>query len=264
MDIPFVMLVLYMAIATVIFIIGLIMGLKKINGAPLVTVFSGLMMFALVVLITNVEVDYIEAIEYNATYVMDVTTGTSNVPFSTTVLGIAEKLDTSSSLLYNKQISCISIDLSKSGSPTGNVIIGILDGNNNVVKQFGTVSASDVSTAQRTHTRCLPNHDYWIITLYDRIGAKHDTSTGTDFFRVYVTATNDFDKTNSYRTSYSSGNWVDTTTTDIRMKLISDDVNIIGKPVKYAFNQNDIFPFTIVLTAFYIFTGVIIQLVKWD
>lgn len=264
MDLPFNILLLYMGFATVIFLVGLVMGIKRITGSPFVCVFAGLMIFASIVMVENVEVDYVEALDYTLSYPMNVTTGTGNLGFSTANLVIAERPASSTSALLNKPITCIQLAMSKGGSPTGDVIFGIFDNDGKTIKQFGTITASTINTSQRNYIVCLPNHDYWTISMYDHIGAKHLTSDAVNFVRIHLdTTANTFDGTNSVRTTYITNTWTDSTTQDLRMVLIHDDVNVKGEPVDYAFNQENVFPFTIVLTVFYIFTGVIIQMQQW-
>lgn len=58
MDIPFVIFALYTAIALIIGIIGIIMGIKRIAGAPFITVIAGFMFLLQVIFIDNIEIDY--------------------------------------------------------------------------------------------------------------------------------------------------------------------------------------------------------------
>lgn len=263
-DVPYDMLVLYLTLAFGIGLLGIVLGLKKIAGSPFITIMAGILVLGLLVLVENVEIDYVEAIDYTLNYPMNVTTGTSNVPFTSAATGIAQHIVNTNSLLYDKKISCIIISMSKALSPTGNVIIGILDDDNQVVKQFGSISANTISTTQHSYAFCLPNHDYYILSLYDRIGAKHTTSTGTDFVRVHVDTANPFDGTNSVRAVYT-GNWADTTTNDLRMVLIDDNANIIGKPVlKPFYASNELWVYMVFISALFIFIGVSLQIQKWS
>lgn len=58
MDIPFNILVLFLGIAFGIGLLGIAMGLKKIAGAPVITVFAGILIIGLLALTDNIIVEY--------------------------------------------------------------------------------------------------------------------------------------------------------------------------------------------------------------
>lgn len=245
-------------------VFGIILGIKKTVGSPFITIFSGLMIFALLVLIDNIIIDYVEDIEYSVSHPMNVITSDGNVVFSTTVTGIAERPANINSVLVNKKISCIEVNMFRTNNPTDNVMIGIQDDDNRIIKLFGNITASSINTASRSYQVCLPNHDYWIIAYNDRVGVKHLGSSGTNTITVNRIDGNPFDGTNSVRSTYTSGLWSDTTNQDLRMKLTSDNANIIGKEVFYDFNDTDAWAFLVFMSALFIFIGIILQFQKWS
>lgn len=268
MQLPFEVLVLYIGIVTVVFLVGVIMGIRKIAGAPFFCVVSGIMLFGIfAVPNTTLQVPsnlYNETINYSNSFPMNVTTSASTVTFSTTTTGLAERPVNVLSQLANKKINCIEVNLLKTGSPTDNVMIGILDNDNRMIKLFGNITASSLNTISRSYQVCLSSHDYWIIAYNDYVGVKHTTSSGGNTVSVSTDATNPFDGTNSVRATYTSGAWSDTAGTDLRMKLTSEELQIVKTPRPYTLQDNDEWVFLIVLSIFYIMIGVILQIQKWS
>src|SRR5438093_399929 len=163
--IPFNILVMYYAIALTIGILGIVLGIKKTNGSPMMMIFAGIMIFALTVLITNITVDYRDNITYTLDYPMNVTSGSSAISLNNINAGVSEHAININSVLYNKQITCIRVDLAKTGVPTGSFTVGILGDDLQIVKVFGTQTANSLITLQRSYMFCLPNHDYWTLSL---------------------------------------------------------------------------------------------------
>lgn len=261
-DIPFNVLAMYIAISMSIGIIGIIMSIKKIAGAPFITIFAGIMVFALVVMIDNIEVDYIEIPEYTVSHPMNVTTSDSSVAFSSTILAQSERPANVNSALVGKKISCIEINMLRTGSPTDNVMVGILDNDGRIVKLFGNITASTINTGTRAYQVCLSNHDYWIIAYNDYIGARHTGSSGANNIAISTSNANPFDSTNSVRSSYT-GSWTDVSTSDLRMKLTNDNAGITSKAVLHNFNDTETWAFMIFLSAIFMIIGAMEQIRQW-
>lgn len=66
-DMPFTILVLFMGFASFIGVIGIILGFKKIGGAPMFPVFAGILIFVLVVETQTIDVGYSDAQPSNTT-----------------------------------------------------------------------------------------------------------------------------------------------------------------------------------------------------
>src|SRR2546422_6508190 len=132
---------------------------------------------------------------------MNVTSGSVAALLEGTNSGVSEHALNINSALYNKQITCIRVDLAKTGVPAGSFTVGILGDDLQIVKVFGTQTASSLITLQRSYMYCLPSHDYWTLSLYDRVGVFYNTGTATDFMTVYVDSSSDnvFDGSNSKR-----------------------------------------------------------------
>lgn len=263
MDIPISILYLYIGISMTIGILGITLGLKKIAGSPFITIFAGIMLFGMIALIENVEVDYVEAIDNQLIYQMDQNVQTGTNSFSTTTTIRAQTISTKQSVLFNKEISCIDVSLAKGGSPTGNVEFAIFDGQDSKVKSFGNITASILVSSSQFYKKCLPNHDYYILSEEDRIGIKHTTSDGTNFVTIGVNTGNPFDGTNSHKSAFTSNSWTDSTTEDHVIRLYYDESNIIGKPVLHPLFQTDTWVFMSVLSFFFTYIGVMLQIRDW-
>jgi hypothetical protein len=253
---------MYTAVALFIGTLGIALSFKKMAGSPLIVVFSAIMFWGAIALVNNIDVSYVDDVQYSLSYPMNVTTGTTVSALSTTDTGKAEHPVNTNSLLYNTKISCILIDISKTGAPTGLATIGIFDVAGSTVKSFGTIDATLITTSQKTYTFCLPNHDYWIISSKDYIGLRH-TGTAGNVLNLYRDTTNVYDSTNSVLTTFTSGTWTDSSALDVRMILTSDNSNVYGKSVPYDLNDNDFYVFFIMLGGFFMFIGVIIQMRDW-
>lgn len=263
---PFELFLTAIGISTLIGLIGIIMGLKKIDGAPIVTIFAGIILFGLIASappITNIGGNSTETIRYSVSHPMNVTTSDNSVAFSATVTAQAERPANVNSLLVNAHISCIEVNMLRTGSPTDNVMIGIGDNDARVVKLFGNITASTINTASRSYQVCLGNHDYWILAYNDYIIIKHTGSSGANNIAVNNLTTNPFDGTNSVRSTYTSGLWGDSTTQDLRMKLTSEDMAILDVAQPYTITDNNIWIYLIAGASFWILLGVIIFVQKW-
>src|SRR5881397_2379436 len=115
--IPFQILVLYIGIALTIGILGIVLGIRKTGGSPMMMIFAGIMIFALIVLVTNITVDYRDSFSYTLDYPMNVTSGSVAALLEGTNSGVSEHALNINSALYNKQITCIRVDLAKTGVP---------------------------------------------------------------------------------------------------------------------------------------------------
>lgn len=268
-DIPFNLLVLFIGMSMTIGLLGIYLGLRKIAGAPFLTVFAGIMMFAIFVMTNNVSIGHTEAIEYTVTHPMNVTTSTTSEAFSSTITAQAERPINVLSVLVNKQISCIEINMLRTGSPTDNVMIGIGDNDARMIKLFGNITASTINTGTRSYQVCLPNHDYWTLAYNDYIMIKHTGSAPSNFISISSDAGNPFDSNNSGKSKYTSGTWSDTAGHDLRMKLTSDNANIIDNPINYQFGLTsspapELTAYLIVFAVLFVFLGVMIQIQKWS
>ncbi len=133
---------------------------------------------------------------------------------------------TSSSVLVGKQIDTITVQLKKSGSPTGNATIGVFNTDLTVKKVFASINMSTLTTSYKNYTFTLPTLvQPYKIQAGDRIGIKFAGGDSTNFVAI-MTDQNDadpFDGTNSYHTYYTTA-WNNFQTKDLYMTLKLTDI----------------------------------------
>lgn len=222
---------------------GISIGLVVLSFAmkprvPVFAVVAGGVLIILIPLIDNVIVDYVEAVDYQIDYKMNTTIANTMSAYSATTTIRAEKVNNADSILFQQPISCFAMIIEKSGSPTGNVEYGIFDSTGMLVKSFGSVVANSLPTTGTFVKICLPNHDYYLPTQFDRIGARHTTSTGTDFVRAGIATVTTFDGANSIRSTLVSGAWTDTTADDMAMIIYNDKAQVVEEPVEYSLGDS--------------------------
>ena len=156
-------------------------------------------------------------------YMQDTTSSTGQYSYSGRP--IQAEYVTSSSALVGKQIDTILIKLKKSGSPTGNVTIGVFNTDLSVKKIFATKSVSTLTTSYTDYTFSLSSSDQlYQIQAGDRIGIKYaggSSSNSVSIMRDTASA-DPFDGTNSYYTYYTTA-WNNVQTYDLYMTLKSSD-----------------------------------------
>jgi hypothetical protein len=136
----------------------------------------------------------------------------------------AEYVD-AGSFLVGKSIDSITLQLRKTGSPTGTAEIGIFNTDRTVKQLFATKDVSTFTGSYVDYTFSLPLGQTYQIQSGDRIGIKY---TGGDATTNFLSITRDttpadpFDSTNSYRVSYTTF-WGSSTTEDLYMILKVND-----------------------------------------
>jgi hypothetical protein len=128
---------------------------------------------------------------------------------------------TSTSQLVGDNIDTITLNLKKSGAPTGIAEIGVFNTDLSVKKLFATKDVSTLTTSYVDYTFSLPSGQTYQIQSGDRIGIKYTggTSTVNLSVRVDTAVADPFDGVNSYYTYYTTS-WISTNTTwDISMIL---------------------------------------------
>jgi hypothetical protein len=122
------------------------------------------------------------------------------------------------SVLVGKQIDTITVQLSKAGSPTGTVQIGIFNPDLSVKQLFGTMDASALTTTSTSYSFLLANNAEYTIASGDYIGVKYTGGDGSNNVLVMRDWLNNFDGTNSYRAWYNTV-WNTLPGDDMTMKL---------------------------------------------
>lgn len=274
-DIPFNIFALYIGMATTIGIVGVVMASKKIDGAPFVTIFAGGMMFSLTVLVGNITMgeseDYITNDFLNNTSYMNQPTvsGTSALRSGSNIF-FGEKVVNEQSLLNGgREMNTVQVRLSKTGSPTGNFIVGVYNGvvtptASNYKYLVASVDSSSLTTSQTFYTYYNRNATY-ILQPNDVVGVFYNGGSAGNEVNIASNATaSSFDGVNSIRSLYTSS-WSDSTTADLTGKigLIKIQIQELHPNDNYAFNMFDVWAFIIVMGAFWMLLGGMMQISKW-
>ena len=169
---------------------------------------------------TNLGSLKVNPINYDScTYMQDTTHSTGLSTYSGRQIQ-AEYVN-SSSVLVGKQIDTISIELKRVGSPTGNVTIGVFNGDLSVKKLFASKDVSTLTTSYKNYTFSLPSSvPPYPIQAGDRIGIKFAGGNSTFYVAVMTdqNAADPFDGPNSYLTYYTTA-WKSFTSNDLYMTL---------------------------------------------
>lgn len=133
----------------------------------------------------------------------------------------AEYVSASSQLVGDK-IDSITLQLKKTGSPTGTAQVGIFDSGLSLKQSFGTIDVSAISaTSFQNHEFKLPSStSLYTIQPGDRIGIKYTGGSSSNAVSIMIdrNLADPFDGTDSYRTRFESS-WLVDTGEDITMTL---------------------------------------------
>lgn len=273
MDIPFVIFALYTVVALTIGIIGIIMGIKKIDGAPFITVIAGFMFLIQVILLENIILDYqptesmteiqIAVEHYN------VNASSSQTAIGGTTIVLGEFVSSTSSLLYLDTIDCITVTMNEALGQTaiGTITIGVFFNDTSTLKkEFGTLDSTLLlNNIRQSFTFCLPIGETYQIQELDNIGVMfNDLTSGIAEVNVFSDG-NLFDGTTTYRRGITDTGFSDSTTTDLTaiMYLRGFEIETTTlEPINFAFNTYDTWVFVILLGLIFMFIGVMLQYQK--
>lgn len=116
-------------------------------------------------------------------------TNNAQLNFGTNIKMWGEGAVNTTSVLYGKPVNGMIVMLSKTGSPTGNVSIGVWSNTtaptyDNVVYHLGNISATELTTTPTFYT--FENLDEThILSTQQSIGAYHPSSTGANFVKIH-------------------------------------------------------------------------------
>jgi hypothetical protein len=110
--------------------------------------------------------------------------------------------------IINKVVDCATVELRRHSSPIGNAVIGFYDSNMTLVKQFGTIDVSTLTTGYKAYEFCLPQSESrYLIQANHILAVKYDG--GDSINRIDVRRSNigsgpDYDDLASYHVNYDS------------------------------------------------------------
>lgn len=115
-------------------------------------------------------------------------TGSTFINFGTNIKMWGEGAVTTSSVLYNKPINGLTLMLSKTGSPTGNVTFGVWSNSTvptytNPLYVIGNISATTLTTTPTLY-QLFNLDDTHVVSTGQSIGAFHGGSTAINFVTI--------------------------------------------------------------------------------
>lgn len=160
----------------------------------------------------------------NAGYVVravqtDNTATTSLRSGSNTIL--AEKL-TGTSAIGAVSVDRMCVLLSKSGTPTGTVTVGMYDSSGVLGNTFNTMDAGSLTTTQTTY--CFTTASDFTTTTVRYIGVQFAGGSVGNTVDVGLVGSNAYDSTNSILSTFA-GSWTDTSGSDLTFRLIDTEAN---------------------------------------
>jgi hypothetical protein len=128
-----------------------------------------------------------------------------------------ELVTNSASVLANKQVNCLTVQLSRNGSPDFDIpiIFGVFDSSANTKYEFGRMNVTETTSSIQFFKRCNMINSYTIVST-DRIGIMWNDGTSTNNIAIRLDNSNPFDGTNTQATAYN-GSWTETSGTDYSM-----------------------------------------------
>jgi len=110
--------------------------------------------------------------------------------------------------IINKVVDCATLELRRHNAPPGNAVIGFYDSDMNLVKQFGTIDVSILTTGYKAYEFCLPSTDSGHQIQENQILAVAydggDSINRIDVRRSNIGSGPDYDGLASYHVNYDS------------------------------------------------------------
>ena len=130
---------------------------------------------------------------------------------------MGERVINTDSVLFGVSLTSVTFKLSKSSSPSGNVVAGVWNGAGSLIHTFGTIAASSVSTSATDYTFDTTAMS-GTLASGDIIGVEL-TPLGGGTVRLYSQTTDVFDGTNTTNSSWLTyapynGAWEEETSND--------------------------------------------------
>jgi len=135
--------------------------------------------------------------------------------------------------IINKVVDCATVELRRHDAPPGNAEIGFYDSNMKLVKLFGTIEVSTLTTGYKAYEFCLPTSDSGHLILENQILAVSynggDAVNRIDVRRSNFGAGPDYDGIDSYHVNYDTSWHIYNTegnSRDLLFKLINGLVSV--------------------------------------
>ena len=146
-------------------------------------------------------------------------TTTSTGVITNSVSPIQAEYITNSSSLIGKPIDSITLQLKRTGLPTGNATVGIFNHDLSLRKSFGMINSSSLTTSNTDYAFTISSLDSpYAIQAGDIIGIKFSGGNSSNYVSVVSDQIGSFDGTNSYYTFFTT-KWNNSTNKDLHMIL---------------------------------------------
>lgn len=276
MDIPFNILVMYLAFASMIGVLGIILGIKKIAGSPFIIMFAGIMIFALLAITNDVTGDGLTGVEnqeiiQNTTVHMNQVTATISESLRAGAnIMTGEEVANENSILAYDRINQVKVEIIKTGFPSGDFYVGVWNSIqpptvSNAKFIIGQMKAN-YTGAQNNYVFTRNDTKTYVLQPFDIVGVFYNGGDASNRIAIRYNATaNSFDNSDSQKSTFSSATqvWTDSSTQDLKLRvaLVENNAKITEEP--YDFNNSDVWVFIIILGGFFFLIGISIQLQKW-
>lgn len=269
---PFLILITYLGFATIIFFVGLILGIRRISGAPFMCIFSGVLIFGMLAITDDISGEGLTGNQTQSVNVvinnhMNEQTGTSIVLLrSGSQIFVGEEVANFNSVLYGKEVNYAQFRFSKNGAPTGFMYCGVWNTiatptSTNYKFLISQIDVSGLSTSEFDISFLRNDTKTYILDVNEAVGCFYNGGSAGNEVEIIVDTANPFDSSNSQRTSYISS-WSDFTH-DLRGKIsfVTHEANEKHEP--YDFNQLDMYVYLTLMSGFYILVGIMFQVKDW-
>lgn len=278
MDLPFNIWISFVSMCLIVSGIGLWLGVKRIAGAPAITIVGGILLFATTVMTSNIEGvsnDRQEFIFNNQTTFYNQQTSSTDLDMGSATgqnTMIGENIVNSGSLLYQKEINGMQIRIDKDGTPLGDLYVGVWGGvvnpsSTNYKFIIGQMKANATNLSVMDYTFIRNDTKTYRLNTDDVIGVFYNGGTAGNLINLHTNTTaSSFDGSNTISTRFqvSTSTWIDSSTADIRARVfLSKDALDINYDT-YAFNQNDLWAFMIFISLMIVLIGAVFQKQDWE
>lgn len=125
-----------------------------------------------------------------------------------------ELVANSASAIANKEVNCLTAQLSRNNSPDFNtpIIFGVFDSSANIKYEFGRMNVTETTSSIQFFERCNMTNNYTIVSG-DRVAISWNDGTSTDNIAIRLDATDPFDGSNTQASAWD-GSWTNTSGTD--------------------------------------------------
>jgi hypothetical protein len=145
---------------------------------------------------------------------------------------VAEYINSTSSVFYNKIISQVTVKMSKTGSPSGNIFCRIRKVGGTTIAADATIAATTLTTSFVAYTFNFTGNAYATV-LNDQLEVQFDGPAGPDWVNVQFD-TSGYDGTNSVlRTQDTSNAWTLDTAKDLAGTMLINNASPIVSAGEY-------------------------------